>query len=223
MRGIVPGALAIVIVCGCESDRNAAIEEARRQQETELAAAASKSEPPTKIRPPVRGETKLPCAQLIDPAVFTTALGEKEPLGLVDVTPPKGDYTSSCNLIRGGKKVAQSEQDARIKKDGVLGVLPGDVVCNVNALCSAIETPERFKRRCAEQKHRDDDTMGTFACVQVVQRGRFDVETFRFLDADTKCVLEVRGGPSNHDNDAIRKCAQTARDSIGPQQIAVKQ
>ena len=41
-----------------------------------------------------------------------------------------------------------------------------------------------------------------------------------FFDVDTKCILQVKGGPSQTDNEATRKCAITARDSIGPAQIS---
>ena len=34
-------------------------------------------------------------------------------------------------------------------------------------------------------------------------------------------LLQVRGGPSNVDNEMIRSCAKAARDTIGPAQIRV--
>jgi hypothetical protein len=62
--------------------------------------------------------------------------------------------------------------------------------------------------------------MGSFACVKIVAQGSADVKSFRFLDAETRCVIEVRGGPSMTDNDFIARCAKAARDLIGPAQIA---
>ena len=54
---------------------------------------------------------------------------------------------------------------------------------------------------------------------QMVAQGEDDVKRFRFFDADTKCIFQVRGGPSNVDNDLIGKCAKTAYALIGPDQI----
>ena len=47
------------------------------------------------------------------------------------------------------------------------------------------------------------------------------MKRFRFFDDDTKCIIQVRGGPSNVDNDLIGKCAKAAHDLIGPDQIKV--
>lgn len=215
-------------------DKNSGIEEARRQAEEELKAKAANGELPKTLHPPVGGMTKLPCAQVIDAEKFQTALGEKEPLTLKEVTKTEADAAASCDLVRGGKKLSDAEQQALIKKDGKLGVNAGDTVCNVTLLCSTIEDADKYRKKCDERAARDakrvqspfagergDETMGTFACVQVVPTGAFDAQVFRFFDADTKCVFQVRGGPSLQDNDLIRKCAQTARDLIGPAQIAV--
>jgi hypothetical protein len=91
----------------------------------------------------------------------------------------------------------------------------------VTAFCSTIEDPQKFKEKCHTRKDRDDDSMGSYACVQVVAQGIDDVQVFRFFDDDTKCIIQVRGGPSNSNNDLIRDCAKAARDMIGPAQIAV--
>ena len=105
-------------------------------------------------------------------------------------------------------------------------MLPGDEVCNVAAFCSTIEDPDKFKTKCLEKntpsmvKFFDDDTMGFYACRQVVAVGVDDVFVFRFFDEDTKCIIQVKGGPSQIDNDLTRKCAQTARDSITPDTLA---
>jgi hypothetical protein len=87
----------------------------------------------------------------------------------------------------------------------------------VSAFCSTIETLEGFKKRC---KERNDESMGSHACVQIIAQGADDVPLFKFFDEDTKCILHVGGGPSNVDADLIRTCAKVARDTIGPEQIA---
>jgi hypothetical protein len=55
----------------------------------------------------------------------------------------------------------------------------------------------------------------------IVATGADDVKRFRFFDDDTKCIIQVRGGPSNVDNDLIGRCAKAAHDLIGPDQIKV--
>ncbi|HEU0029822.1 MAG TPA: hypothetical protein VFQ53_04250 [Kofleriaceae bacterium] len=212
--------LGVQLLAACESEK-AGIEAAQKEAEAELKRKVEKGEPPKTIKPPVPGEAKIPCTQLIDTAAFQTALGEKEPLTVTDAIKNEGGAASSCDLVRGGKKLSDTEQKALLKKEGRLGVLPGDVICNVSAYCYTIETEEKHKARCKEKKEKDDESMGSYACVQIVAQGIDDVPVFRFFDADTKCILQVRGGPSNVNSDVIRTCAKTARDTIGPAQIAV--
>jgi hypothetical protein len=203
----------------CTKGASEGVEEAKREAEAELKAKVA-AEAPKKISPPVPGSAKIPCAQLIQLDAFQTALGETQVLTVSDKK-DEPEAAASCSLVRGGKPLSASEQAAKLKKDGRLGVLPGDEVCNVSAFCWTIENPDRFKAKCAELKRADDETMGTYACRQTVAVGADDVFVYRFFDEDTKCILQVRGGASNTDNEAIRKCAITARDTIGPAQIAV--
>ena len=205
----------------CGNAENAGAEAARRQAAAEQKAQDTKAAPAKRTSTPVPGETRLPCTQVIDAAAFQTALGEKELLVVKDVTRAEADATSSCSLIRGGKRPNEAAQQALLKKNGKLGVMAGDELCNVTAMCSTIEEPERFKAACKARKEQDDDTLGSYACVRVVAAGPADVKVYQLLDEDTRCVLRVRGGPSNVDNDLIRSCAKAARDSFGPAQIRV--
>jgi hypothetical protein len=194
-----------LFACGKE---NAGVEAAREEAEAALKQKMDKGEVPKTLKPPVSGETKLDCTKVIDAAAFTTALGEKEPLTISDASKTEKEATAICNLMRGGKPLSAAEQTALTKKEGKLGVLPGE------------QAAADLKRSMSPFNGvRGDDTMGNFACVQVVPTGAFDAHVFRFFDADTKCIFEVRGGPSNQDNDMVRTCAKTARDTIGPTQI----
>jgi hypothetical protein len=225
--------LALVIFGACDKG-NSAVEEARRQEEEALKEKQANGTLPKAIKPPVSGTSKLPCSQVIDIEKYASAFGEKESMTVKDVSKAEPDAVSSCDLVRGGKKLTDADQQALLKKEGKLGMLAGDTMCNVTLFCSTIEDPDRFKKKCEEQAAADlkksqspfagmraDDTMGNFACVQVVPTGAFDAMVYKFFDADTKCIFKVRGGPSTQDNDMVRKCAQTARDTIGVQQIAV--
>lgn len=212
--------LALSLIGACGSGESAGAEEARKQAEAEQKAKGSAQVAQT-IRPPVPGHQKVPCDQLIDPAKYQAALNEKEPLTVKELK-NEPEASASCALVRGGKRPSEAEQKALIKEKGRLGVMPGDELCEVAAFCWTIEDQDRFKQKCKERKQRDDDSMGSYACVQVVATGEDDVNLYRFFDTDTKCILQVRGGPSNVDNSMILACAKTARDTIGPDQIAVK-
>ena len=223
MRGLITVIAALGLftaACG-KSGAKRAEEEAQAeadklQKEKEKTGGVAKT-----IRPPVPGMSKIACTQLLDLAKFGELILEKEPVTLKDLSKSEVDAASSCSIHRGGKRLSTKEQEALLKKEGRLGVLAGDELCNVTAYCYTIEEAEKFKSKCKARKDRDDESMGTYACVQVVAQGIDDVFVYRFFDEDTKCILQVRGGPSNVDNEIIRNCAKAARDMIGPAQIAV--
>ena len=220
MRAVI--AIVVSVVLGaCNKGENAGADEAKKQAEAELKAQVARGESAKKIAPPVPGMAKIPCAQLIDAAAFTSATGEREPLTVKDKQKDEPEAAASCSLIRGGKPLSQAEQAALLKKEGRLGALPGDPVCIITAYCWTIENPERFKTKCAERKDANDESMGSYACRQLVMVGAFDVFVYSFFDEDTKCILKAQGGASITDNEIIKKCAIAARDTIGPAQIAV--
>ena len=208
-------------LAGCGNSERAGAEEAQRQAEREQKARQAANPPAKRIAPPVPGQAHIPCGQLIDAAAFQTALGEKLPLTVKDVTRSEPDSAASCSLIRGGKPLSAAEQKSLLQKVGRLGVLPGDELCNVTAFCSTIEEPDRFRASCKQHKDRDDESLGSYACVHIQAVGADDVKLFRLLDDDTRCILQIRGGPSNVNNDSIAACAKVARDTIGPAQIKV--
>jgi hypothetical protein len=219
MRGRITIVVAL-IAAGCGNSGDAK-EEAKREAEA-LEKKAEAPKPAPKMLPPVPGEGHIPCEQLIDPVVFTTALGETEPLAVKDVTKQDAEAAASCSLVKGGVKLTAAEQEALAKKTNRrMGVLPGDDLCNITAYCWTVENEENFKARCKQKGREESTAMGNFSCVQVVAQGADDVHVHQFFDPDTKCILQVRGGPSNVDNDKILACANTARDSIGPDQIKV--
>ena len=205
----------------CTKAEDAGAEAAKREAEEELKKKAAETTTAKKVNPPVAGRANIPCEQLIDTAGFTTALGEKEPVSVKDATKSDAEATASCAVVRGGKRPSAKEQEAMLKKSRRLGVLSGDEICNVTAYCWIVEEDAHFRRRCKEMGNRDDDSLGSYACVQVVAQGADDVNVYQLLDEDTKCVIKVRGGPSMVDNQIISSCAKAARDLIGPANIQV--
>ena len=212
---------AAVAFAGCGNKEDAR-EEAKREAEA-LEKKAEAPKPAEKKLPPVPGEQHVPCDQLIDPAAFQAALGETEPLAVKDATAQDAEAAASCSLVKGGAKLDAKQQEALAKKTNHrLGVLPGDDICNITAYCWTVETEEGFKDRCTKRGREEDaTTLGGFSCVQTVAQGADDVKVFQFYDADTKCILQARGGPSNVDNEKIAACARTARDTITPERIKV--
>ena len=219
MRGTIAIILSLALLA-CSKGANEGAEEAKKQAEKEQKEKEASGGVAKKISPPVPGRAKLDCASVINASLFQQALGETEPVTVAE-SKSEPDAAASCSIVRGGKRLSEAEQKAKLKKEGRLGVMPGDEICNVSTFCWTIEDPERFRKKCAEMKDKDDDTLGFYSCVLIVAQGADDVKRFRFFDDDTKCIIQVRGGPSNVDNDLIGKCAKAAHDLIGPDQIKV--
>lgn len=212
-------ALAAAAATGCDA--------AEKGRARARAAAAAENErrtaeiggPAEVKKPPVTDRQHVGCDVLINATAFGTALGEAEPVEVADVTAQDRDAAAVCAIKRGGIRPTAAEQEAKQKKEGHLGVLPGDPICNVYAYCWTLETPEAFEKRCRDSSETFDDSMGFPACVRTIQTGEHDVKTFRMYDADTKCLLKVGAGPSMVDNDVIAKCARAAVEHIGPDNI----
>lgn len=219
--------ILVVAAAACSKDDKAAEEEAKR--EAEALADKSGVPKPVKLLAPVPNEAHVPCTQLIDLAAWQTALGETDPLEISDNTASDADAAAACNILKGGKRLTGKEQEALAKKTNhKLGVIPGQPICAVTAYCWTVESAENFAKRCDQWSkdarsgfRLDESTMGQQSCRRTLQAGADDVDSYRFFDADTKCILNVAGGPANVDNEKIRLCAETAAASIGPAQIAV--
>jgi hypothetical protein len=219
-RIAVPAVLACLV--GCNAAEEGA-KEAKREAEAERAKQAAAVKPVERVKPPVSQGTRLRCDQVMDPTVYTEALGELDALTVRDSTGAMTDATVSCSLIRGGVRPDAKAQEKMMKKTGRLGVLPGDEICNVTLYCWVVEDEAKFRTRCTpsttEVKTPDESSTGGFACRTTRQNGEFDIDSFKFFDADTKCLIGVRGGPSMTDNDKIASCARAARDSIAGEHI----
>lgn len=186
---------------------------------TETEPTANHSEHASqKLFPPVTGKAKLACAHVIDLAKFTQALGESAPLTVTESNSEPG-AAASCSLIRGGRRVSEREQLAMKKRHGRLGVLPGDELLNISTFCWTIEDADHFASKCLEKKDKLDNALGFQACIHTNATGEHDVYRYQFYDPDTKCILQVRAGPSLVDNSLIGKGAKAAYDLIGPEQI----
>jgi hypothetical protein len=214
--------IAIILTVGlwaCSKGENAGAEEAKREAAKEQEAKAKEPNAVAKkINPPVPGRAKLACASVLDAEKITQALGETTPVVIAE-SKTEPEAAASCSVLRGGKRLTDAEQKATLKKSGRLGVMAGDEICNISTFCWTIEDPDRFVKKCLEMKEKVDSSLGFPACILVVATGEDDVNRYRFFDDDTKCIFQVRAGPSEVDNDLIGKCAKAAHDLIGPEQI----
>ena len=124
MRGLIIVVAIGLLACskGAKEGEEAARREAEAlQKEKERTGGVART-----IRPPVPGQSKIPCEQLLDLAKFGEAIGEKEPVTMKDISKAEADAASSCSIHRGGKRLTTKEQEALLKKEGRLGVLAGD-------------------------------------------------------------------------------------------------
>ncbi|HRC56772.1 MAG TPA: hypothetical protein PKU97_12655 [Kofleriaceae bacterium] len=193
---------------------------AQRAAEEEAKLAVANHQVAPRIHAPVQDSRKVDCNQLIDLPSFHEALQEKEPLSMRDTRKSNADASAACSLMRGGRILSAKEQEALLKRSGKLGVLAGDELCHIAAFCNVHADEESLRKRCQGPNRKASEAMGTYACETTTAHGALDVISLRFVDPDTHCVLEIRGGPSMTDNDFIVKCAMAARELIGPAQIA---
>lgn len=217
--------MAIVVALGlsaCGNAERAGAEAAKKEAEDEQKALAQREERiAPKVNPPVPGNAKLTCGDVIDVDKFTSALGEAAPISVVD-SDSEPMAAASCSLIRGGKRLSEAQQKAQIKRRRRLGVLPGDEICNISTFCWTMEEADRFAAKCLDIKDKLDNGLGFQACIRVIPTGEHDVNRYQFFDPDTKCIFQVRGGPSMVDNDFIGKCAKAAHALIGPDHIRLR-
>lgn len=213
----------LLLAAACSNAAEEGRAEAKREAEAEAKKMAAQVKPADRIKPPVPQGSRLPCTQIVDPTAFQGALEETEPLTVRDSTGGYIDSTVSCTLVRGGDRPDAKAQEKIIKKTGRLGTLPGDPLCIVTMYCWVIEEDAKFRERCKSGPNSilspDESTTGGFACKRSLPQGQFDVDSYKFVDADTKCLFEVSGGASMTDNDKIATCARVARESIGAEHI----
>lgn len=225
MRNLITTLAPVLLLAhlGCDAAEKGRAE-AKREAEAEDKKKAASIKPIDKIKTPVPQGTKLPCTQIIDPTAFQGALEETDPLIVRDSTGGYIDSTVSCTLVRGGERPDAKAQAKIIKDTGRLGTIPGDPLCVVTMYCWVIDDESKLRERCKPGPNSlltpDDSATGGFACKRTLPQGTFDVDSFKFVDTDTKCLFEVGGGPSMTDNEKIATCARVARESIGPEHIA---
>ena len=220
MRTTIAMILSLALAGACSKSAIEGAEEAKKQAEAEQKLKEQTGGTAKKINPPIAGRATITCDKIFKPDQIKEALGEVEPVTIVE-SDKEPEAAIDCSVVRGGTKLTKAQQDAKLKKEGVLGVLPGDEICEISAFCWTLEESERFSKKCTEMKDKMDDSLGFPSCVRTVITGKWDINLYRFFDEDTKCILQARSGPSNTDNEVTAKCAKAAQGLIGPNEIKV--
>jgi tRNA(Ser,Leu) C12 N-acetylase TAN1 len=210
-------AVAVLLATACSGEKES-IEEYNKKQAERLDSKKPQGKA-VKIETAVRGGTKIGCAQLIEVDKLTQLLEEKEPVALIDKTREDPEATSVCSVRRGGK-LDPKKMEEQAKKTMKLGVLAGDELCSITAYCSIPADETKFREQCKNDMEKGNmkssEVIGAFACIKVTQKGPDDAFTYKFIDADTRCVISVRGGPSVNDEAEVQRCAKAALVLIDP-------
>ena len=166
---------------------------------------------------------QVPCENIFDVEAFAAAT-ELDIGSLKDRSSSNSMMTAVCGFFRAGEP---PKDDAQLrewqKSNRKLGVLPADEYCTVSLNCSVVTTNESLKETCEKDRanttgmteYEDNDFFGHYACVRKTDRPPSDwAYTYRILDQDTKCLVEVMGGPSVVNEDLVQKCTRAGMDQI---------
>ena len=165
----------------------------------------------------------LRCSDVFpDVAIFTERLGEGNEVGEIkDKSKSNSSATMVCSLIRAGEPPASPKELKTLEdKYAKLGVLPGDEYCQIIAHCSLANDEDTFKRKCEEDGNQRSSLDGQFACLRSTEKGAEYSYTYKFIEPDTKCVLEAMAGPSVNEESMVRNCALAARDAMTQEGVA---
>lgn len=184
-------------------------------------AAKAPSEPKknvTMLKPPVDYGRKIPCATLLDAAKVGTILGSE--VVLEDKSQIDKDATAVCRIRKGGTALSAKEQEKLFaKNDRVLGVLPGDELCQVTVYCAFAYTAEEMKQTCQKAGEEVSAEIGDVTCVKTLEAGAEYRTVVTALDLDTRCKLLVNPGPSVTDAATPKACAKAAVELISTASI----
>jgi hypothetical protein len=213
-RRLLP-ALLFVLASGCAGEK-------QEEPAAEAPPAEKKKRSNVKkFEAPVPYGKQVACADLVgDGARFAEYIGDA--IGEIkDKNSTNKEATSVCAFMRAGTPPSNDAQLKAFQKSGMkLGVLPGDEFCTVTAYCSYPAELEQFKKKCQDDGHREDNSLGQFACVREYQRAAEYAYTYRAIDAETQCIVEVMGGPSVTDESLVQNCTRAALETIVPESIA---
>jgi hypothetical protein len=219
--------LACMLAVGCEGR-----EEKQAAPKPEAKPAEKRKSNIVKITTPVPYGKHVACENIFDAAKFAelTALDIGR---LSDRSASNSEMTSVCAFFRAGEPPKTDAQlRAFQKNDRKLGVIPGDEYCTVSINCSITASPETLKKRCEEDaktaigmtQYEDNEDLGQYSCVRKTDRPPSDwAFTYRTVDSDTQCLVEVMGGPSVVSEELVQKCTNAGMQLLTKESIATFQ
>ena len=205
----------VAATTACSKDKDDKGSYAREQANKDK--PINKGKPAEKVKTAVKGGQRVPCEALFSPEPFTAALEEKEPVSISDETAKGKEASSICGIVRGGERPDAEKQKKMSEKNALLGVLPGDQLCNIEVFCWEVPTAEQLAKKC--EKKATEDTQGSatkseldgvYACEYMRMQGPYDRFAYEAVDPETTCRIYVRGGPSMNDNAGVKACAKVA-------------
>lgn len=184
-------------------------------EQPETKPVAKKRSNVVKLTTAVPYGKQVPCTDFLpDVTVFATRMAQD--VGSVkDRGSGNSNASAVCSLVRGGEPAAEVKEAKTFQeKYDRLGVQPGDEFCMVTAYCSLSNDAEAFKDKCEKDGNRRTTLDGQFACLRETPKGPDYSYTYKFIEPDTKCLVEVMAGPSVGEQEVVRLCALATRDSI---------
>jgi hypothetical protein len=193
------------------------------------------------VKTPVPYGKKVPCANILDPQVIGPIIGaagsanaaalaasKAQPGAAPGKALPPWDVTleektetddraaSVCRVKRGGKMLSVEEAKKLAGKNAesaVLGILPGDEICQVTTYCWFPYNVDDAKKKCEKDGGHPADasaSLGDFTCVEEVQAG----DTYRYVltiqDPKTQCTIKINPGPGATDMALSSACGKAA-------------
>jgi hypothetical protein len=215
MRAPLVVSTALLVALGCSS----------RDVEDHPAFTERPEKPPrqseiVRVETPVAPGEQVPCERLLDAGEVGHMLGEE--VTIRDRSSTRPDSTSVCGIHRDGTPPSRDEQRRRSEETGILGVLPGDELCTIEARCSTPSSVEGLLARCEERGDSVNEELGVPACVHTTRRGPKFAYTYQVYDAKTSCVFRVLGGPSVTDETLVQKCTDVALTTITPERVVAR-
>ncbi len=168
-----------------------------------------------RIKTAVAPGKQLSCAEVFpDLTVFSEKM-MTEVGSIKDKSKSNSSTTMVCSMIRAGEPPESPKELKTLEeKYAKLGVLPGDSFCQITAHCSIANDEAGFKKKCKADGHQETSLDGDYACLRVTEKGPEYSYTYKFIEPDTKCIIEVLAGPSVVDQELVKNCASAARTAI---------
>lgn len=219
---------ALSLALGCSSNGDEGSKEAAPAEKKKPRDKSNVKRIVTAVPP---GQT-VACADLL-PDLSKLKEYVAEDIGeIVDRGKKRRSASAVCRIMKARPdKGKPGKLRGKVKETQKLGVLPGDEYCTITLYCSLATDEADFKRKCETDAKREAATgsmtiyegntdLGQFACVRKTDRPPSDYAyTYRTIDADTRCIAEVMGGPSVVDEGLVRNCTRAALESVGMQHL----